>query len=518
MVCHGSTPAELEAVKAKMTSALSQASFSLHPWINYSTPPEDFTLPKWPKSYLDKLIPDEIGYQYCAHCLGGLNDENIYSKNLGLKVCTICDYATLTCNVNLSAKKRGRYEKPCLKKGENIEEYVKNVGKLSKRIFARFVASLWDLTGYYGPIVLIARLAFRQAIMTEEKALGWDDNLSDSAQQLLINALTRIYEGHGSSMARNLVPRKGYVKNEASPLLCICVDSGQAASAAVAFLCTEFTEEDKQLTGNFYHVRNFRSVIRLHSLNGHSLPQGESLALTLGVRLRETIAYELEDFIKVNKVVYLSDSASCIYQMGTRHNLLETFFSNRNREFNSKANYADLYYVDTTLQPADLISKTFDNKTMQQIMNNPLWTGKSYMQKPFSSWPVRHLEPKKTTNGIVGVMPKYHGFDNNVFPNKITGFLQINIDSEPLMTPVAHSAPKPVMTPARHSVPGNEELIFINKLGVVGAISHKRQFVEKALVKSAQIIPYFLTEKGIKENDQKPVSYTHLTLPTTPYV
>ena len=226
LVCHGSTPAELEAVKAKMTSALSQASFSLHPWINYSTPPEDFTLPKWPKSYLDKLIPDEIGYQYCAHCLGGFNDENIYSKNLGLKVCTICDYATLTCNVNLSAKKRGRYEKPCLKKGENIEEYVKNVGKLSKRIFARFVASLWDLTGYYGPIVLIARLAFRQAIMTEEKALGWDDNLSDSAQQLLINALTRIYEGHGSSMARNLVPRKGYVKNAASPLLCICVDSG----------------------------------------------------------------------------------------------------------------------------------------------------------------------------------------------------------------------------------------------------------------------------------------------------
>ena len=403
-------------------------------------------------------------------------------------MCTLCDSGTLCCNVNLSSKKRGLYERPSLMKGQNIAHYVNQEKKLSKRIFARFVASLWDLTGYWAPVILVARLAFREALMNEKKTVSWDDALCHSSRQLLIDALERIYQAHGCFMPRNLLPREKYIENSTSPLLCICVDSGQAASSAVAFLCVENSAADKELTKEHYHVRNFRSTIRLHSLSGHSCPQGEALALTLGVRLRETIRFELEDFLKVRKTVYLSDSASSIYQVATRWNLLEPFFANRVREYHSKASYSQLYYVDTHNNPADLISKKFPKKTMQQLLQHPLWTGNSFMRKPFQSWPIKHLTPKSSTNGITGLMPKFKGYSNNPLPSKDTGFLQMNIEPDPFV---------------RQKTQGDSELLFINKLGVAGATSYKRQFVEKALERSGQIIPYFLTKKGIEQNEEQ---------------
>ena len=125
---------------------------------------------------------------------------------------------------------------------------------------------------------------------------------------------------------------------------------------------------------------------------------------------------------------------------------------------------------------------------MQQLLQHPLWTGNSFMRKPFQSWPIKHLTPKSSTNGITGLMPKFKGYSNNPLPSKDTGFLQMNIEPDPFV---------------RQKTQGDSELLFINKLGVAGATSYKRQFVEKALERSGQIIPYFLTKKGIEQNEEQ---------------
>lgn len=225
--------------------------------------------------------------------------------------------------------------------GLNLEKVMKNTrGSLSKRELLRSTAQFYDPHGWINPVVLIPKLLFQKVC---SRKLSWDDPLPEEIAERYTEFRSQL-----SFLERVKVQRHILLPNYDRVELHGFSDASQSAYAAAIYL--------KSSCGGVSTCHLLECKNRVAPQKKLSIPRLELMGAVLLARLMAVVVACLKG-IKIDLVVYYTDSMNVLYWIRTEHKMWSVFVACRIKEVNSLSNFADWKFVRTDSNPADVATR-----------------------------------------------------------------------------------------------------------------------------------------------------------------
>jgi hypothetical protein len=252
-----------------------------------------------------------------------------------------------------------------------IEFPTKAVGRLSRRIVLKALASVYDPLGLVAPCLLEAKLQFQNLWDTNRE---WDSPLSAEEEadwrQMEEKWLGKII----------VIPRRTHVTGPAQ--LHACVDASEVAYACCVYVRQEVPGE--QATVALIYAKSRLRPKRTEM----TIPKMELMAMRVGVRALSTVAKQLH-MEKAEQYLWGDSKVALAWINAKGH--LPRFVANGRAEIR-RHEAVQFAYVPTAENPADLGTKVKPCNAPEMLQNNRLWwEAPGWLKEGKEAWPSEML-------------------------------------------------------------------------------------------------------------------------------
>ena len=213
---------------------------------------------------------------------------------------------------------------------------------VTRRLVLSITSSMYDLPGLIAPIVVKGRMIFQ--ILCKLK-LPWDEEAPPSISSQWNLWFNSLKELENISFDRCLLP-DDFIDG-VSELVIFC-DASSKAYGAVGYIRT---------VNRFgrIHVGIIRSQSRLVPIKGLTIPRAELCGAVVAVQLAASIRAHMD--IEFVKSTYFTDSKIVRAYIQNTTRRFRTFVANRVDEIRRLSNPDDWYYIESSKNPADVLSR-----------------------------------------------------------------------------------------------------------------------------------------------------------------
>lgn len=242
--------------------------------------------------------------------------------------------------------------------------------RMTKRKILSLIAQIYDPLGLVSPITLRAKIIMQ---MLWKLKIEWDSSLPNHIQ-LLWNQ----YKQQLDDMPRIHIPR-GVLRNSYVRLeLHGFSDASQTAYGAAVYVC--YTRADGTREANLLCSKS-----RIAPPKALSIPRLELCGAVLSANLVHKMLQALT--LQFNEVVYWTDSTIVLHWINKDSTHWKVFVGNRVSEIQSLSKKGQWRHVDSSNNPADLITRGVEPKKL--VSSSLWWTGPSWLKLSESHWPER---------------------------------------------------------------------------------------------------------------------------------
>ncbi|XP_065642164.1 uncharacterized protein LOC136073844 [Hydra vulgaris] len=289
----------------------------------------------------------------------------------------------------------------------------------NKRLLLKYISKLFDPLGFLSPFVIRAKILFQELWTSGE---DWNETLPDKIKQksdIWFNKLTSIHQCK--------IPRCLRIKNNDKiiySILHVLVEASQTAFGTVCYLLHGY--EFGGTSSSFVS-----SKTRFAPLNSISIPRLELMSAVLELKLALSVVEALPCTIKMENVIFWSDSLNTLSWIKNPSRRIKTFVANRVGEIQSHSNSKQWRYVPTGKNPADLSSREVNINNFQK--SNLWWTGPDFIQQEESQWPtkvLKDIEDKlilevKNTYTLMAIKSEENGDDWRLEPTRYSSWRRL---------------------------------------------------------------------------------------------
>ena len=294
----------------------------------------------------------------------------------------------------------------------------------TKRNFLRKIATLFDPIGLLAPYTVRAKLLLQEMWTA---GLEWDEELGDT----LINT-ARAWFQELTVLTQLKIRRCLLEKGKAVDTVTLhtFVDASENAYGAVTY--ARYSYQDGSISTNIVaaktHVAPSKAL---------SIPRLELMSAVIGVRLSKRISSVME--IKLNELVFWSDSLNVLWWIRGRSREFKPFVANRVGEIQSSTDPAQWRYVPTKLNPADILSRGMS--AVELLGCDKWWRGPEFLRLLEDAWPARKIQNKPTGYGELKRQIRSQK-ENSTFENRTESvFVSVaNADVELPLNPCNYSS------------------------------------------------------------------------------
>ncbi|XP_055632763.1 uncharacterized protein LOC129773201 [Toxorhynchites rutilus septentrionalis] len=237
----------------------------------------------------------------------------------------------------------------------------------TKRMILSEISRIFDPLGFLGPVITIAKLFMRELWLLE---LHSDDVLSQNLAELWIEFRERLQALNGLEIPRCVLSRH-----------CISVElHGFADASDLAYgACLYARSVFQDGTAEMKLVCSKSRILpkKQESKKEVTTPRGELQAALLLSRLAVKLIAAME--IQFGSVVLWSDSQIVLCWIKKVPNLLKIYVGNRVKEIQMLTNEFSWRYIQSKLNPADLISRGVQPNQLRG--NEMWWTGPEILKQ-----------------------------------------------------------------------------------------------------------------------------------------
>lgn len=246
----------------------------------------------------------------------------------------------------------------------------------SKRIVLSEIAQLYDPIGFISPVIVTAKQIMQRLWLLSN--LSWDDPLPSDIEESW-----KTFKQQLPLLNSFEIPR--CLKELPSSLFEIHAfgDASEKAYGSVVYVRTIGLN-------NKYVVRLLCSKSKIAPLKPQSIPRLELCAALLNAELVTKVLSSLEN-VKISKIIYWTDSEVTLgrikTQVESRQTKLPVFESNRVAKIQELTSSKNWYYVPTSINPADVVSR---GASASELISCDLWwNGPPFLLSDESSWPLQ---------------------------------------------------------------------------------------------------------------------------------
>ena len=150
-------------------------------------------------------------------------------------------------------------------------------------------------------------------------------------------------------------------------------------------------------SGDAFYSTLVASKTRVAPTSKQTIPRLELLSCLVSARLTNKVRSALEEVIKIDEVVYWSDSSVAIHWIRSNHKEYKQFVENRVQEIRHLTAPEAWRYCPTQENPADLDSR--GATAAQLARERKWWHGPSFLVDPANLWPnLPSLDPRQQAN------------------------------------------------------------------------------------------------------------------------
>ena len=294
----------------------------------------------------------------------------------------------------------------------------------TKRNFLRKIAMLFDPIGLLAPYTVRAKLLLQEMWTA---GLEWDEELGDT----LINT-ARAWFQELTVLTQLKIPRCLLEKGKAVDTVTLhtFVDASENAYGAVTY--ARYSYQDGSISTNIVAAKT-----RVAPSKALSIPRLELMGAVIGLRLSKRISSVMD--LKMNQLVFLSDSLNVLWWIRGRSREFKPFVANRVGEIQSSTDPAQWRYVPTKLNPADILSRGIS--AVELLCCDKWWRGPEFLRLLEDAWPARKIQNKPTGYGELK-RPIRSQKENSTFENRTESvFVRVaNADVELPLNPCNYSS------------------------------------------------------------------------------
>ena len=246
-------------------------------------------------------------------------------------------------------------------KFEDLESFVPT--SLSRRQVCSKFASIFDILGKFGPILIGAKVDLRKTFKNTE---GWDTAMPADLRQSWIKQFWVWEQLRGLQFSRAVMP-----EDAANSKMRLITAVDMAEESIVVGVWAGFPRQD-----GGYSCQHLISRTVLTSENC-SVPKGELEALTGGSNLCWLVRKWLADW--VDSFIVVGDSTISLFWVSSEHKKLSLFHRNRVLQILRGTPLDALYHVKTNFNPSDLGTRP-SKVTVEHVSPASKWiSGEDWM-------------------------------------------------------------------------------------------------------------------------------------------
>ena len=224
---------------------------------------------------------------------------------------------------------------------------------LTKRILLSTLAKVYDPLGLLSPFLLLLKLVLQESWTLK---LGWDTKLPENHQMIWLDLISNF-----SLLEQFQVPRLAIDVNALSYEIHGFSDASEKGFGIAVYLVSH--SSDNSFTSNLLFARSKVSPLHFMSMPKLELASCHLLAKTYQF-------YERIFPVKIQSVTFYSDSQIALSWIKSKTYKFKTFVANRVYDINSLVPHAEWKYINTSLNPADIVSRGL---ILSKLINNQKW-------------------------------------------------------------------------------------------------------------------------------------------------
>ena len=244
----------------------------------------------------------------------------------------------------------------------------------TKRKCLSLICSIYDPVGLLAPVTVTAKIVLRN-IWANKPQIDWDHSLPVELQEEWNKFRESLMYVRGLKFHRSIRPENG-----TAPILVMFSDGSKNAYGTAAYV--------RWHTPDGFVSRLLAAKSRIAPLKIVNIVRLELCGALLTSRLYSFIMQELDD-LQFERVYHVVDSEIAKAMIAKDSYGFSTFAANRIGEIHERTDKDNWYWVEGSLNVADLATRPVDVETLDMDMNSEWQSGPSFLRLPETQWPIR---------------------------------------------------------------------------------------------------------------------------------
>ena len=304
----------------------------------------------------------------------GDSDE---TKYLGYTWCPDSDVLKPRIWFNVGKYDRGAATEHNLT-AENVETRV--MTSFTKRDVLSVQGQFFDPLLILSPLIVKLRLLFG-AVCEEIGPENWNTQLTLARKKQFIGIFKEIIIAENFSFQRSCISRE-YKSLDKPEVDIVCFTDGSLEAYACA-IYLRLTDSNGKV-----HCNILTSGLKTVGVRKLTAPKTELLGAVLGVQVTNGALKEIQDLVKVRKVLYLTDSRIVLGQLQHNSGKFDVYIGSRIDFIQTNTKQATWMWVPGDQNPADL--PTRGNSSLQEV-NSTKWMNGGFLLEDECNWPVKEI-------------------------------------------------------------------------------------------------------------------------------
>ena len=242
---------------------------------------------------------------------------------------------------------------------------------LTRRGLLSLVSSIFDPLGFLAPVILSAKRILQDLC---RRKYSWDEELPDTVVKSWNKWISSLPQ-----LEKFGVDRCVKSKQFGSPVFAQLhhfADASEDAYGTTSYLLLCFAAGEVQST-------LILAKARVAPLKSPTIPRMELTAATVAIKMDKLLRKELE--LELQESIFWTDSTAVLKYLNSESTRFKTFVANRVSAILDHSRTSQWRYINTTLNPADLVSR---GQTVEAFLKNESWlSGPSFLLSSQDQWP-----------------------------------------------------------------------------------------------------------------------------------
>lgn len=241
----------------------------------------------------------------------------------------------------------------------------------TRRGLLSLVSSIFDPLGFLAPVILPAKRILQDLC---RQKYSWDKDLPDTVVKSWNKWILSLPQ-----LEKFGVDRCVKSKQFGAPVFAQLhhfADASEDAYGTTSYLLLRFSTGEAQST-------LILAKARVAPLKSPTIPRMELTAATVATKMDKLLRKELE--LELQQSIFWIDSTAVLKYLNSESTRFKTFVANRVSAILDHSQTSQWRYINTTLNPADLVSR---GQTVEALLKNESWlSGPSFLLSSQDQWP-----------------------------------------------------------------------------------------------------------------------------------